>query len=240
MKDSADLDDVSKIKAEYWADGPQSEFPPGHWAVFAQAISRKRHHSLDDDAKLFFALGNALMDASIATWDIKYHRYDYVRPITAIREHYRGKLIPSWLGPYQGYGMVPGERWIPYQPLNVVTPPFPEYTSGHSTFSAAGARILSRFTGSDAFGVSVTVRAGASRIEPRDGTHPGTPAKDVTLYWPTLTAAADEAGWSRRYGGIHFYSGDKHGRANGISVGFAVYDKAKTYFDGTAAPPPTA
>jgi hypothetical protein len=75
--------------------------------------------------------------------------------------------------------MVPGERWLPYQALNVVPPPFPRYTSSHSTFSAAGAPVLAKFTGSGAFGV--TVRAGSSRIEPRNPFHPGTPAKDVTL-----------------------------------------------------------
>jgi hypothetical protein len=150
--DTADLDDPSKIKAEYWADGPRSEFPPGHWAVFAQALSRQRRHSLDDDVKLFFTLGNALMDASIAAWAWKY-KYDYVRPITGIREHYRGRQVTSWLGPYQGYGLVQGERWIPYQELNVVTPPFPEYVSGHSTFSAAGVhgRGLGAAVGADAW-----------------------------------------------------------------------------------------
>jgi hypothetical protein len=226
--DTADLDDPSKIKAEYWADGPRSEFPPGHWAVFAQALSRQRRHSLDDDVKLFFTLGNALMDASIAAWAWKY-KYDYARPITGIREHYRGRQVTSWPGPYQGYGLVQGERWIPYQELNVVTPPFPECVSGHSTFSAAGARVLATFTGSDAFGASVTVTAGASRIEPRTPTHPGTPARDMTLSWPTLSAAADEAGWSRRYGGIHFESGDLHGQELGRQIGWDDWFKAQSY-----------
>jgi hypothetical protein len=97
----------------------------------------------------------------------------------------------------------------------VVTPPFPEYVSGHSTFSAAGAKVITTFLGSDNFGASVTVPAGTSRIEPRTPEHPGTPAKDVTLYWPTFSAAANEAGMSRRYGGIHFESGDLHGRSLG-------------------------
>ena len=229
-KESANLDDPSKIKAEYWADGPRSEFPPGHWAVFAQALSRKRHHSLDDDVKLFFALGNALMDASIAAWFWKY-KYDYVRPVTAIREHYRGQVIQGWLGPYKGFGPVKGEEWVPYQELHVVTPPFPEYTSGHSTFSAAAARVLSSFTGSDGFGASVTVRAGTSRIEPRTKDHPGTPARDVTLSWPTFSAAADEAGRSRRYGGIHFASGDLHGRSLGGEVGRDAWLKAQSYIN---------
>jgi len=227
-KETANLDDPSKIKAEYWADGPRSEFPPGHWAVFAQAISRKRGNSLDDDVKLFFTLGNALMDASIAAWAWKF-KYDFVRPITGIREEYRGRQIVSWLGPYKGYGLVAGESWIPYQELRVVTPPFPEYVSGHSTFSAAGARVISSFLGSDSFGVSVTVRAGTSRIEPRTPTNPGTPAKDVTLSWPTFSAAAGEAGMSRRFGGIHFPSGDMHGRTLGGAIGGDAWNKAQSY-----------
>jgi hypothetical protein len=58
----------------------------------------------------------------------------------------------------------------------------------------------------------------------------------VVLSWKNLLDASDQAGWSRRYGGIHFYSGDMHGRANGASVGYWAYDKAKTYFNGTATP----
>ena len=111
----------------------------------------------------------------------------------------------------------------------MVTPPFPEYVSGHSTFSAAGARVIRTFTGSDSFGASVTVRAGTSRIEPRTATHPGSPAKDVTLSWPTFTAAADEAGWSRRYGGIHFPSGDLHGRSLGDLIGGDAWNEAQSY-----------
>jgi hypothetical protein len=84
--------------------------------------------------------------------------------------------------------MVPGEQWMPYQAPNVVTPPFPEYTSGHSTFSAA-ARIA--FTGTDNFGAKVTIKAGTSLFEPRTATNPGTPARDVTLSWKTFMDAAD-------------------------------------------------
>jgi hypothetical protein len=227
-KESEYLDDPSRMKAEYWADGPRSEFPPGHWSVFAQAVSRQRGNSLDDDVKLFFTLGNALMDASIAAWAWKF-KLDYVRPVTGIREQFRGQTIVSWLGPYKGYGPVKGEQWIPYQELTVVTPPFPEYVSGHSTFSGAGARVIRTFLGSDSFGASVTIRAGTSRIEPRTATQPGSPAKDVTLYWPTFSAAAAEAGQSRQYGGIHFPSGDLHGRSLGDAVGGDAWTKAQSY-----------
>jgi hypothetical protein len=83
-------------------------------------MSRKRGDSLNDDVKLFFALGNAVMDASIAAWAWKF-KIDYVRPITGIREYFRGQAIVSWLGPYRGYGPVKGENWIPYQEPTVVT-----------------------------------------------------------------------------------------------------------------------
>ena len=87
------------------------------------------------------------------------------------------------------------------------------------------------FTTSDAFGASVTVRAGTSRIEPKtpSPSQPGTPAKDVTLDWPTYSAASDEAGWSRRYGGIHFQSGDLHGRTLGSAIGWDAWFKAQSY-----------
>ena len=227
LSDTSNLDAVKKAKAEYWADGPNSEFPPGHSMVFAQAISRMQAHTLDQDVKLFFMLGNAEMDASISAWKLKY-KYDCVRVITAIRKRYEGQQITSWLGPNKGYGKVSGEKWLPYQALNVVTPPFPEYVSGHSTFTAAGRTILGGFEGSDKFNAQVVVQAGSSRFEAN------TPATDITLTWKTLTAAADEAGWSRRWGGIHFKSGDEHGRLLGKVVASDVWDKAQTYFNGTA------
>ena len=87
------------------------------------------------------------------------------------------------------------------------------------------------FTGSDTFQAQVTIPKGSSLIEP--GT---TPAKDVVLSWRDMLDASEQAGMSRRYGGIHFYSGDKHGRANGASVGYWVYDRATKYFSGTATP----
>jgi hypothetical protein len=230
------LSDRQKVTAEYWADGPRSEFPPGHWALITQVLSRRRGHSLDTDAKLFFALGNALMDASIAAWAAKY-RWDFVRPITAIRHRYKGKPVTSWLGPWLGYGQVQGEQWIPYQSPNVVTPPFPEYVSGHSTFSSAAAAILAKFTGSDSFGASVTIEAGTSLFEPKTDAHPTgyTPATDITLSWPTLTAAAKDAGLSRRLGGIHFQDGDEHGYNLGQRVGGNVLSRTMGYVNGTIA-----
>jgi hypothetical protein len=224
---SSNLSDTQKMMAEYWADGPNSEFPPGHMALFAQAFSRMKGDTADQDVKLFFALGNALFDASIFAWTSKY-QYDSERPTTGIRERYRDKMITSWLGPKKGYGKVLGQNWLPYQPLNVVTPGFPEYVSGHSTFSAAGRAVINKFFGTDNFNAKVTIPAGSSKIEPGV-----TPAKPVVLTWKTLDAMADQAGMSRRYGGIHFQTGDEQGRTLGALTGVNVWTRAQAYYTGT-------
>jgi hypothetical protein len=225
---SGDLNDTKKAIAEYWSDGPGSETPPGHWQLLAQIISQRDNHTLDDDAKMFFAVGNGLLDSSIASWDAK-RAYDYVRPITAIRELFAGKHIVAWAGPFQGIRFIDPKDWQPYQVTTFVTPPFPEYVSGHSTFSASSAEILKSFTGSDVFGASAVVKAGSSLIEPGV-----TPAFDVKLSWRTFSIAAEEAGISRLYGGIHFRDGNLRGRTLGRLVGAQVWQKALTYFNGTA------
>jgi hypothetical protein len=219
---SGRLDDRRKVIASYWADGPSTETPPGHWSLFAQFVSQRDAHTLEDDVKMFFALGNALLDASITVWDTK-RFYDYIRPVSAIRFLYAGKPVLAWGGPFRGTERILGEQFQSYIP----TPPFPEYVSGHSTFSAASAEILRRFTSSDRFGASVTIAAGSSAIEPGL-----VPATDVVLAWRTFSDAADQAGISRRYGGIHFESGDLEARVLGRRVGRRVWEKARTLFHG--------
>jgi hypothetical protein len=152
--------------------------------------------------------------------------YDSVRPVTAIDFLFQGQQIMAWGGPYRGAVMEDGSQWIPYQPSTFLTPPFSEYISGHSTFSAAGAEILKRFTHSDNFGASVTFLAGSSNTEPGL-----TPQQSVTLSWATFSDAADEAGISRRYGGIHFEAGDLVGRATGRLVAAKAWHKAQSYIN---------
>jgi hypothetical protein len=228
---SAGLTDEQKMIAEYWADGPRTELPPGHWNLFAQFVARRdghgnREHGLERDVKLFFALTNAVSDAGCCAWDNK-RAYDSVRPITAIRTLFRGQSVRAWAGPYRGTELIDGATWFPYQPTTFPTPPFPEYSSGHSNFSAAGAEILRRFTHSDRFGGAVTLPAGSSRVEPGE-----VPASDLTLSWPTFSDAADQAGISRRYGGIHFEQGDLDARATGRSAAQRVWEKAREYWEG--------
>jgi hypothetical protein len=196
------LETKQKVIAEYWADGPRSELPPGHWELFAIFVSNRDSHTLGQDAKLFFALANAIHDAAIATWEAKRY-YDYVRPVTAIRYLFRGKKVRGWNG--TAIHKIDGEAWRPYQVSTFPTPPFPEYTSGHSAFSMAAAQVLIRFTNSDAFGASYT-QPGPLRVEPTLSAAAG-----VVLQWDTFTEAAVEAGESRLYGGIHFYEGNLAG-----------------------------
>jgi len=230
---SKQLDDTRKVLAEYWADGPRSVTPPGHWNVFAQWVSRRDASTLDADARLFFALNNALLDASITAWDGK-RTWDSVRPITAVRWLLRGRTIQAWGGPYKGPSYIKGEDWIPYFPPTDPTPPFAEYTSGHSTFSMAAAEVLTAFTGRGNFELTVTIAAGSSRVEPRTATQPGVPAKPITLKWTNFRYAAEQAGKSRQYGGIHFEDGDNHAREAGAAVGKQAWTKALAYFNGTA------
>ena len=223
---SAQLNDRSKVIAEYWADGPFSELPPGHWSLFAAFVSRRDGNTADQDAKMFFALSGAIFDASVQSWRIK-RVYDSVRPVTAVHNLKAGVPVLAWAGPYKGTGWIDGASWQPYQAATVVTPPFPEYLSGHSIFSATGAEILKRFTGSDRFGASYTQPARSSRVEPLT-----VPAQAVTLTWRTFTEAANEAGLSRRYGGIHFVPGDVDGRELGHLLGAADWEYAKSFFEG--------
>ncbi len=222
------LDDRKKCIAEYWADGPATVQPPGHWHLFGQYVSDRDRHTLDEDVKMFFMLSNAVFDAGIACWDAK-RFYNTSRPYTAIRALYAGQEVPSFIG--GTLTSSDGAAWMPYQSPNFITPPFPEYTSGHSTFSSAAAEILKRFSGSDRFDTSATIPANSSTFES------GVPAVAETLGWNTFTEAAQEAGSSRIYGGIHFRAGNLEGQTCGRAVGEAVWNMAQSYINGTA---PTA
>ena len=224
---SRSLDTRRKLIVEYWADGPSSELPPGHWGLFAQFVSRRDNHTIDQDAKMFFAMHNASFDAGIVAWHIK-RMYNGVRPITAVRFAKRGQTINAWGGPGRPIEVILGEKWSPYNPGTNLTPPFPGYFSGHSVFSRSSATVLSLFTGNDFFGFSTVLPANFGRVEP------GIPPEPTTLSYATFSDAADEAGLSRLYGGIHFSDDNETAQQVGYLIGVQAWSKALTYFNGTA------
>ena len=245
LEHSAALDDERKVAAEFWADGPHTWTPPGHWIQLAVGVSIRDEHGVDEDVCLYMALAGALLDAGIAAWDAK-RAHDYVRPLTAIQHLYADTPVYTWLGPDQGQGTIPGSDWRPYQASTFVTPPFAEYVSGHSAFSAAAAEVLTGYTGSERMYDGWT-RVGrdfdGDGYEDMFGRHIATPGalafetgpvEEVVLRWDTFGQAADEAGISRLYGGIHFQDGDLRGRELGRAVGRQALEHARTHWDPQA------
>lgn len=286
--------DFTRVLAEYWADGPASETPPGHWNTVANSVSDHPEVSralygageeLDPlawDVHVYLALNGALHDAAIAAWELK-RVYTTARPITLIRylcgegqrtdpdeagfnengipleedlieviteasaasgerhEHlarYVGEVaVRSWRGEpgdrkteVGGVGWIRCADWIPYQRRTFVTPAFPGYVSGHSTFSRAGAEVLTVLTGSEYFPGGL----GSDEREPGYLFFEFGPSEPILLQWATYYDAADQAGQSRLWGGIHIRHDDFDGRRIGSAVGAAAASLAQTYFDGTA------
>ena len=218
---SAGLNDSTKAQVDFFANNPGSVTPPGQWSKFAELVSANDNNTLDQDVVLFFVLGQAMLDASIACWEAKRY-YDSVRPVTAIRWFYRGQTISAWGGPGQGTQPILGENWRPYQRPTVPSPAFPEFCSGHSTFSAAAAACIAALRGSDSITLGFTFPAGGIPFDPT------LPAAPVVLRWNSLSEVADAAGFSRRLGGIHFEQGDLKARALGKQVAQAVLYKCLT------------
>ncbi|MBT8203445.1 MAG: vanadium-dependent haloperoxidase [Acidimicrobiia bacterium] len=284
--------DFARVLAEFWADGPDSETPPGHWNTLANTVSDTLDPDLrvggagepvgrlEWDVKLYFALNGAAHDAAIAAWGAKGH-YDYVRPISMIRhmgglgqssDHdgpsyhpdglplvdglvevvtaettapgarhvhlagHEGEIaVRAWAGTPDdperetaGVDWIRAVEWVPYQKPSFVTPAFAGYISGHSTFSRAAAEVLAGITGSEYFPGGLgewTIPAGSLEFE-------AGPAGDITLQWAAYADAADQAGISRLYGGIHVRADDLAGRVAGEQIGIAAWNKASTYFGG--------
>ena len=178
--------------AQFWADDLGTVTPPGHWNRIAQGIAQDRGNSLADNARLFAHLNITLADAAVLCWVIKF-TFEFWRPVTAIRN-----------ADVDGNPDTDNdETWTPL--LN--TPPFPAYTSGHSTFSGAAATLLAHSFGTDSIRFSTT-----------SDDLPG-----VTRSFNSLWAAAQEAGMSRIYGGIHWNFDNTEGLNVGRKLGENVY-----------------
>lgn len=189
--------------AIFWADGSGTFTPPGHWNQIAADVALMRERTLLENARLFALLNIAEADAGIAAWDAKYH-YGLWRPIEAIRRadvdgNPSTSEDPSWL------------------PL-LETPPFPTYTSGHSTFSGAAAAVLTHLLGGAVSFTTTLDGHGAPAQRPLD------PDLVVTRSYTSFQEAAEEAGMSRIFGGIHFAFDDAAGLQAGRSIGSYVVD----------------
>jgi len=286
--------DYERALAEYWADGPRSETPPGHWNVIANEVSDaegfehriggegERVDRLEWDVKLYLALNGAVHDAAVAAWGLKGF-YDSVRPISMIR--YLGGLgqssdpdgasyhpeglpledglvevvtaassapgerhahladrvgqvvVRAWRGfpenpetERSGVDWIPAVDWVPYQRSTFVTPAFSGYVSGHSTFSRAAAEVMTAFTGSEYFPDGLYEHhLPAGELIHEDG-----PDEPITLQWATYRDAADQAGVSRLFMGIHISADDVEGRRAGATCGKDAWALAVAHFTGSA------
>ncbi|MBM4070304.1 MAG: vanadium-dependent haloperoxidase [Planctomycetes bacterium] len=242
---SRSLTPEQKAVVEFMRDGPKSTGQSGHWLRFAQDVSRRDRHNLDQDVKIFFAVAIAAFDAFIAAWDVK-RVFDSSRPWTLVRHYYAGKKVMGWGGPGKGFITTRGDDWLPYSPSTFITPPFPGYVSGHSTVSAACAKTLELFTGSDRFGAVERRKAGALTepgfachiMQMIDGkiVHDAKLSCDVVLKLPTFSATADMAGISRVMGGYHIQTDNIEGLKLGRRVAEHNWPVLRSYFNGTAKP----
>jgi membrane-associated phospholipid phosphatase len=178
--------------ARYWDDNPfviehsghmmfgnKKITPGGHWIGIAAIASKQSGADAATTAKAYALTAIALYDGFISCWDEKY-RSNYIRPVTAINE-----LID--------------DTWMPY----LQTPPFPEYTSGHSTITAAAATVLTSVYG-DNFAFQDT----------SDLRYIG-----MQRHFNSFNEAAAEVSISRVYGGIHYRFSVDTGAEQGNKLG---------------------
>ncbi len=217
----ANITNEQKALVEFMRDGPKSVQQAGHWFIFAQDVSVRDNHTLDEDVKMYFLVEAAAMDAFIACWDTKME-YDFARPYTLIHYYYKDKKIKGWGGPGKGMIEMNGQEWRPYSPETFLCPPFPSYVSGHSTVSAACAEVLKLYTGNDHFGIEVN-------RNPGEMTEPDNIGPEVTLKFPTFTETANMAGISRVLGGYHIQCENLEGLKMGRNVAATIWKKYLYY-----------
>tara|TARA_R110002073_G_scaffold8027_20_gene44901 strand:- start:5354 stop:7120 length:1767 start_codon:yes stop_codon:yes gene_type:complete len=189
--------------AVFWADGGGTFTPPGHWNQIAADVVMPRGNSVLENSRVFALLNLALADAGISAWDAKYE-YELWRPIDAIRQAEQDGNDQT----------VQDKDWLPL----LLSPPFPTYTSGHSTFSGAADEVLSSLLGND---VTFTSQNDA---QSSPGQRPLNSSLIVTRSFDSFAEAAEEAGLSRIYGGIHFNFDNTMGLTSGRNIGQLVVE----------------
>jgi hypothetical protein len=284
--------DFTRVLSEFWADGPSSETPPGHWFTILNYVTTHPlfEHKwqgtgevldpLEFDVRAYVSLGGGLLDAAIACWSVKGY-YDYTRPIMAIRymctkgqssdpnlPSYHPAGIPlmpghielietgdslagendenvgkiklyTWKGPYgvaplgtqdNGVGWKLGTDWWTYQKHTFVTPPFPGFISGHSTYSRTAAEIMTLITGDEYF------PGGYGEFHAPANTYLGAeagPTQDIYLQWAKYKDASDQCSMSRIFGGLHPPQDDIPGRLMGAVLGPQAFDYANSFMNSS-------
>jgi membrane-associated phospholipid phosphatase len=191
--------------AKFWADGAGTGTPPGHWNQIAVDQVLSRNLPLLESARTLALVNIALADAGIASWDAKYF-YDLWRPIDAIRKADTDGNSAT----------IQDSNWSPL----LQTPPFQSYTSGHSTFSHAAASVLTQIFGENVSFLDHADPGYTGAWPPVDDTS-GIPRRAFTGF----RQAAEEAGLSRIYGGIHYSFDNTAGSLSGKQIGDATVAK---------------
>jgi hypothetical protein len=230
------LTDEQKILAEFWAGGPGTVTPPGMWVVFMDIVIRSNKLNYLKELKYYSILCSSLYQSSICAWRLKRDHLQ-ARPIQKIRQYEYGNSInESW------NNQTLGQYWLPYQELNFVTPPFPDFVSGHSTFSMSSAKIFCYLLETDSINLNnpvitndmiqllcpvvthtinfslnnVFIFPHTSKIESSS-----VPSTAINLNWNCWTDMARSSGKSRLYGGIHVESSNQ----GGLYLGSLIADK---------------
>eukprot|EP01088_Endostelium_zonatum_P004010 TRINITY_DN15213_c0_g1_i1.p1 TRINITY_DN15213_c0_g1~~TRINITY_DN15213_c0_g1_i1.p1 ORF type:complete len:748 (-),score=144.63 TRINITY_DN15213_c0_g1_i1:135-2378(-) len=252
------MNSYNKMITEYWIDGGGSPSPPGHWIYLAiKDVSQVKNYTLSQSIRLLFVVSASVYDAGIAVWNAK-RFYSSVRPGTYVPtlmyKDLTTTLPNQYIGPYCKQQDIPAWNWVPYQPMGLNTPPFPEYPSGHSTFSGAASTALGNFTGTQNWPAgpkTITIEPGMSLFSYqcfRNGTNmygsPCTfascrfnsslnsenawiPRQPVVLGpFNTYIEAAAQAGLSRIMGGIHIWVSNVEGLTLGQRVTEQVFKVA--------------
>jgi hypothetical protein len=194
-RDSTQRTEYETLSTPFWADDLGTGTPAGHWNVVAHDVAVRRNLSSLECARLFGLLNLAMADAGISCWETKYY-YRTWRPVTALHE------IDAKANPHAKAD----PNFIP----NMETPPFPAYTSGHSTFSGAAARVLARFFGTDDIEFTLT----------SDGL-PG-----AVRTYKSFSQACKEVMMSRVWGGIHTVSDNTVAQKVGEQIADWTFDHA--------------
>lgn len=231
-----------KMIAEYWAGGPGTVTPPGMWMVFLDVVIRSNGLTLQQEIRNYTIVASGLYQAGISAWRLK-RDHMQARPVQMLREsQYNEPIDQAWNDQHLG------QYWLPYQELNFVTPPFPDFVSGHSTFASTCAKLFCYLFQTDQVNLvnpvisldilnyfspilnsqtlnfsinSIFLKPRCSKIEASQ------PPTGISMGWSTWSDMALSCGESRIFGGIHVESSNQGGLYLGRLIGDKIWEKFK-------------